>query len=327
LGPKAATAGIANVTTGSGATSISDSNTGTLGVNAAALAANSTLTLTGSAAAAVTTGSNAITIADTSTGALTVDATALAAGKTLTLSGSAAETVTHLIGNVAATNVTGTLNVTTGATSALSIATGGGPDTINAAAMTQGETLTLTGGHAASVTVGGNLSAGSYTGNLTVTASGTAAHTITSGRGNDSITAAHGGDTIAAGGGADTINVSGHTTTDTFSYNSVNDSLNPGSYDRITGFTDTHDSGSFNDVLNFSNVSGLTTIQGGLNNAHQNVNAHSIAWFYDAVNNQTLAYANTTGSNLAQSSSSLMLVDLVGGNFHLSAQPNANVIV
>jgi hypothetical protein len=29
-------------------------------------------------------------------------------------------------------------------------------------------------------------------------------------------------------------------------------------------------------------------------------------------------YANTGGSSLAQSSTSLMLVDLLGGNFHLS---------
>ena len=75
-------------------------------------------------------------------------------------------------------------------------------------------------------------------------------------------------------------------------------------------------------MLNFNNVSGLTTIQGGLNNANQDVRAHSIGWFYDAVHNQTLVYANAGRSSLAQSSASLMLVDLVGGNFHLSAQPN-----
>ena len=68
--------------------------------------------------------------------------------------------------------------------------------------------------------------------------------------------------------------------------------------------------------------SGLTTIQGGLNNANQDVRDHSIGWFYDAIHNQTLVYSNAGRSSLAQSSASLMLVDLVGGNFHLSAQPN-----
>ena len=73
--------------------------------------------------------------------------------------------------------------------------------------MTQGETLALTGSHAATVAVGGNLAAGAYTGKLTVTASGTAPHAITTGTGADSITAAHGADTVTAGAAADTINV------------------------------------------------------------------------------------------------------------------------
>jgi hypothetical protein len=296
-----------------------------------ALTGASTVTLGTNAAAAgigaVTTGAGATSITDGNAGTLNVNVSARAVGAALTLSGSEGFTVAGLVGNVTATNVTGALNVTTLATSALSIATGGGSDTINASAMTQGETLTLTGNHAAAVTAGGNLSAGSYTGNVTVTAAGTAAHTITTGSGNDSITAAHGGDTITPGAGADTINVSGHMIADTFSYNSINDSLNLlGSYDKITGFSDTHD-GSFNDVLNFSRISGLTTIQGGLNNANQNVNANSIAWFYDEAHNQTLVYANMGGSSVAQSSASLMLVDLAGGNFHLSAQPSVNVVV
>jgi hypothetical protein len=48
LGADAAAAKIANVTTGNGATSIADSNTGTLTVGAAALAAGAVLTLSGS---------------------------------------------------------------------------------------------------------------------------------------------------------------------------------------------------------------------------------------------------------------------------------------
>ena len=181
LGARAAAVGVANVSTGNGATSITDSNTGTLNVNAGALAAAALLTLSGSEKFAVT----------------------------------------GLQGNLVATNETGALNVTTAAALALSIATGGGTDTINASAMTQGETLTLTGSHAATVTVGGNLVAGAYTGKLTVTASGTAPQAITTGTAADSITAAHGADTVTAGAGADTINVSGHTLADSFVYQTV----------------------------------------------------------------------------------------------------------
>jgi hypothetical protein len=145
--------------------------------------------------------------------------------------------------------------------------------------------------------------------------------------GTDSVTAPVGGDTFVGGAAMDAFNVVGHASADIFSwYKSV--SRSPlGATDTITGFTDTHDHGSFNDVLNFSKVSGLTTLQGGLNNANQKVGAHSIAWFYDAVHNQTLVYANTSGSSVAQSSASLMVVALLGGNFHLSTSPNVNVVV
>src|SRR5439155_2578793 len=136
--------------------------------------------------AAVTPGNGTTSITDSNSGTLNVNASALGAGSSLTLAGSESFAVTGLQRNLTATNVTGALNVTTAATSALSIATGGGADTINASAMTKGQTLTLTGSHAASVTEGGNLSAGSYTGNLSVTATGTAPHTIATGSGNDS---------------------------------------------------------------------------------------------------------------------------------------------
>ena len=74
LGGNAASAGLVNVATGSGATSITDSN----GV------------------------------------ALNVDATTLANNTALTLIGSAAETVSGLIGNITAGSLTGALTVTTG---------------------------------------------------------------------------------------------------------------------------------------------------------------------------------------------------------------------
>src|SRR5262249_21742872 len=129
LGSDAATAGIVNVSTGNGATSITDSN----GVT------------------------------------LYVDTTALADNTGLSLSGSASFTVTGLQGDLTATGVSGALNVTTVAVaSGLSIATGSGSNTITATALTAGQALTLTGSSAATVTLNagastGNLAAGAYT--------------------------------------------------------------------------------------------------------------------------------------------------------------------
>jgi hypothetical protein len=283
LGASAAAAGIADVATGNGATSITDSNTGTLNVNAGALAA----------------------------------------AALLTLSGSEKFTVTGLQGNLAATNVTAALNVTTAAASALSIATGGGTDTITASAMTQGETLALTGSHAATVTVGGNLAASAYTGKLTVTVSGTAPQAITTGSGADSITAANGADTITAGAGADTINVSGHALADSFAYTAVSDSRNTSSgHDTITGFLAGTGTGAINDTLDFSAILGPTYSVQALGSTSTKVNPDSIAWIYSSTANQTLAYVNATGGALSQTSNQLMEV-ILAGNVHLAA---ANLI-
>ena len=54
LGPNASLAGIKSVTPGTGNTTITDSNSGTLTINAAALGAGNTLTLAGSTAVTVT---------------------------------------------------------------------------------------------------------------------------------------------------------------------------------------------------------------------------------------------------------------------------------
>ena len=231
--------------------------------------------------------------------------------------------MTGLEANLAATNETGALNVTTVATAALTIATGGGSDTINASAMTQGEMLTLTGSHAATVTVGGNLAAGAYTGKLTVTALGTAPHTITTGGGQDLITAANGGDTIAAGAGPDTINVSGHTIADSFVYKSVSDSPNTAAgHDTITGFLAGTGAGAINDVLDFLALLGPTYSVQALSSTSTKVNGDSIGWIYNPVADQTLVYANTTTGALAQTSGKLMEVALAG-DLHLTA---ANLI-
>ena len=64
---------------------------------------------------AITTGSAATSITDSfNTDTVTVNATALAQNTVLTLVGSAAETVTGLVGDIAAGSLTGALTVTTG---------------------------------------------------------------------------------------------------------------------------------------------------------------------------------------------------------------------
>jgi len=154
------------------------------GVSSVTLGANA------SAAGVVTmvTGSGNTSITD-SDRALAVNAAALGAGALLTLAGSSADLVTGLTGNLSATSDSGALGVTTGATTALSIATGTGLSLIDASAMTSGDTLTLTGAHNAELTVGGNLAAGRDAGALIVIATGTGPQTIETGSGADWITA------------------------------------------------------------------------------------------------------------------------------------------
>src|SRR5205823_3629587 len=153
-----------SITTGSGATSITDNfATDVVSVNAAALAQNTVLTLSGSAAETVTdlvgdinasalsgtltvttgdatdngitivTGSGATSITDNfATDVVSVNAAALAQNTVLTLSGSAAETVTGLVGDIAASGLTGTLPFTTRFRSdnGISITTGSGATSI-----------------------------------------------------------------------------------------------------------------------------------------------------------------------------------------------------
>ena len=161
----------------------------------------------------VVTGNSATSIADSNSVPLNVDATSLADNTGLSLSGSAGFTVTGLQGDLTATGVSGALNVTTVAVaSGLSIATGSGTNTLTASALTSGQTLTLTGGSAASVTLNagastGNLAAGTYAGNLIVTG-GSGANTITVGNGANTITGGGGADGLIGGTGSDTFNFS-----------------------------------------------------------------------------------------------------------------------
>jgi hypothetical protein len=117
------------------------------------------VTTTG-AAQSVTTGAGATTINDTSTGTLTVNAAKLLpAGGILTLSGAGTATVTNLTANLDATGDSGTITVTASGTGQtvttgsgnISIADSKGALTVNAAALSVGNTLTLTGSAAKTV--------------------------------------------------------------------------------------------------------------------------------------------------------------------------------
>ena len=83
------------------------------------------------------------------------------------------------------------------------------------------------------------------------------------------------------------------------------------------------------DTIDFTNVAGLPTIdnshatavQGLLATAGTQVLAGHIAWFQDVANNQTIVYANTSGSVENQGATN-MEIHLVGvqtlsaGDFH-----------
>ena len=111
------------------------------------------------------TGTGATSVTDSNGVTLNVNATALANNTALTLVGSAAETVTGLVGNIAAGSLTGALTVTTGdaADNGISITTGsaatsitasGAGDivTVTATALAQNTALTLAGSAAETVT-------------------------------------------------------------------------------------------------------------------------------------------------------------------------------
>ena len=191
--------------------------------------------------------------------------------------------------------------------------------TIGAAAL--GATLTLAG--KAKFTVAGlkqNLAAGAATGKLTVTTMGKSPHTIALGSGADTLTAMHGGDVITGGGGADKFNVAGHRVADQFVYDAASDSLDkPKAYDIISGFADKGNGASFNDVMDLSAISGITTFQGALASPTAKVAADSVASFYDVGLNETLVFADAGAGALSQTSASLMEIELAGGDYKLAA--------
>jgi VCBS repeat-containing protein len=143
--------------------------------------------------------------------------------------------------------------------------------------------------------------------------------TITGTSGFDAISGGQSTDTITGGGSGDYL--VGGLQSDTFIYTAVTDSQ-PGlsgsgapKYDTIFGFTPA--SGSA-DVIDFTNISGLPTIDGAHTTAVQGsltvgaqVLAHSVAWLQDTANNQTIVYVNASGSAENQGATD-MEIHLVG---------------
>ena len=80
----------------------------------------------------VITGAGATSVADSNSGTLTVNAAALGAGDLLTLTGSTAVTVTNLTGNLDASGDTGAITVTATGSGPHTIVTGGGKEAVTA---------------------------------------------------------------------------------------------------------------------------------------------------------------------------------------------------
>jgi Ca2+-binding RTX toxin-like protein len=131
--------------------------------------------------------------------------------------------------------------------------------------------------------------------------------TIYGGSGNDTINGNNGNDVIIGGFGADAL--TGGAGNDTFKFLSAADSQpGTGHFDTITDFT--HGS----DHLDFTAIAGATQVQANAVAAAGLVDAHSISWFVDSANNQTIVYVNAT--NTANTVS--MEVHLAGTNINLT---------
>jgi hypothetical protein len=111
---------------------------------------------------------------------------------------------------------------------------------------------------------------------------------------------------IDAGDGGNTL--TGTAGSDTFLFKAITDSqAGAGTFDTITNFT--HNS----DHIDLTSIAGANTVQ-GLVNAAGAVDAHSISWFVDNAQNQTIAYVNTTDT----ANHVDMEIHLTGTNINLS---------
>jgi len=276
LGANAANAGIVNLILQKDATTVADSSSVTLNINASAFDHNSSLTLSGSAPEVVTgisgslsassltgtltvntgdgdgdpisitTGSGATSITDTHSGtSVDVHASALGNNTTLTLAGAGDETVTGLVGDISASSLTGSLTVTTAdntVDNTISITTGSGTTSISASGA--GDTITvnasaMTSGH--TLTLSGSDAMTVTLGAGSLSASGaTGSLTVTGGTGTQTITTGSGNDIITVGSGNETI--TGGSGSDTFHYSvgNGNDTIHGGTGASWTDTIDLH---------------------------------------------------------------------------------------
>ena len=197
-------------------------------------------------------------------------------------------------------NVTGNA-VTTGATG----------QTLNADALGDGRSLTLSGGNNVTVSlVNGDLSAGTASGNLTVTA-GAGTNVIQTGSGNDSITGGTGVDQIDVSvGGADHITLG----------NSAN------GIDVITGFSNNdvfHFAGLANGYFNDSatNYNGEATLSAAADAAASGGSGYEAIGFIYLGNQYILINVN----NLNYVASEDALVQVIGTNLATLSASNFNV--
>ena len=114
------------------------------------------------------------------------------------------------------------------------------------------------------------------------------------------------GTVIDAGNGGNTL--TGTAGSDTFVFKAITDSQpGAGNFDTITNFT--HNS----DHIDLTAIAGANTVQGPVD-AASTVDAHSISWFVDSANNQTIVYVNTTDT----ANHVDMEIHLTGTNINLS---------
>ena len=114
------------------------------------------------------------------------------------------------------------------------------------------------------------------------------------------------GTVIDAGNGGNTL--TGTAGSDTFVFKAITNSQpGAGNFDTITNFT--HNS----DHIDLTAIAGANTVQGLVDSAGT-VDAHSISWFVDSANNQTIVYVNTTDT----ANHVDMEIHLTGTNINLS---------
>ena len=114
-----------------------------------------------------------------------------------------------------------------------------------------------------------------------------------------------GDDTIVAAAGNTLTGAAGN---DTFVFKSVADSLpGAGNFNTITDFTPN------SDHIDLTAIAGANAVQGAVNGANT-VDAHSISWFVDNEQNQTIVYVNTTDT----ANHVDMEIHLTGTNINLS---------